>query len=166
MKTKQRKWNPAAKNRRRFLTTKKLWVLLDIALKDLFKAERNPLFRIEMSVYFQSVNSVYPLTKSRAQCCVCLAGCVMAYDLGSDPYTSIPECSLSENAWRRLKAIDSLRLGDPAIALQYLLDGGPDTDAKRGTLPSFRSVTPYSSNRDAFVADMRQLLKELKAANC
>ena len=120
----------------------KLHELLNLALDDLEKCEKDPDYLIDMGEWH------FPYG---GKCFVCLAGAMMAKSLGTSPhYDGSPEdfenCS-------ELQALDCLRCGDVEQAYYVL--------GIESKVPD-RRITPYSQSPDAFKKELRQLAKELE----
>jgi hypothetical protein len=131
-----------------------LWELLELALGDLEKCERDENVRVDMLewCYYDSDDQV---------CCVCAAGSVIRNSLQNSGDDNIEPCDFDDDTEGRLMAINSLRQGKVADALNHL----SPTNRRQFTHPLSRNVANYHIDRDQWWADMRQLLADLKASN-
>lgn len=126
-----------------------LWKLLAIGLRDLEKQERAPRSAVAMGVWFVR-GSV---------CKACLAGSVMRFSCRTRVKCG-REFSEQHPQQRWVNALDDLRMGDVSCALMSL--------GRKRTQQAYsldRIITYYEHNREAFWREMRQLQKDLKAAD-
>src|SRR5690606_229892 len=96
------------------LRQEKLHELLELALDDLAKCERQPdKFRIDMKSWLDRDGEI---------CMVCLAGAVMAQRLlgGNLPCESRDPWYFDAETHDRLKALDRLRSGEVAYAYEWV----------------------------------------------
>ena len=125
-----------------------LYGLLRVAIRDLLKVEKmKKKYVIEMGDWHTP----------NGKCAVCMAGAVMAANkmIPDAKYIGFPGCYFDDATARKFDAINFLRIGcvhDAAIELEIKDCTVPDRD------------THNYSERTEFFKDMRQLLKELKAA--
>ena len=134
---------------------KKLSDLIDVALVDLAKVER------QKSKYFISMNSAFhePDLNLPGKCTVCFAGAVMAKSLGvAANQVADPNDFLSFETTRRLQALDEIRQGHVKDALDMLDQPLPFGCAEDVLVAS------YSFDPTEFKNDMRKLGKLLRAA--
>ena len=140
------------KTKTKTLRHKKLSSLLALALKDLAKQEKARNSVVYMGCFLER--------DCKGRCIACLAGSVMRYSLGVRPPQTydvigkVPD-DFNEQTTRRLYALDALRLGLVESAAREL---------GIATILPDRKVQAYSEDRDAWWADMRKLLKELREA--
>jgi hypothetical protein len=124
--------------------------LIEIALEDLEKIEKDPRYRIDMNKWHEP----YQGPDGRPVCLVCFAGGVMASRLGIKPTewacTTGPEAG-------KLDALDCFRNGDIESAYECLERENPlpDDDV---------TITPYCHYPEDFKSDMRNLAAQLRAA--
>lgn len=127
--------------------------LIRLALKDLAKCEKSPLYEVDMSGWHIPI----PPNGTRAMCSVCLAGAVMAQSL------QVPLLA-NEQPWtpkhldnfNQLMALDSLRKGRVSTALRIL--GLPDAGDHD------RPVHYYGMDPKRFRRDMLKLARDLEKA--
>ncbi len=110
---------------------KKLSELLRVAVEDVIKTEKDPRFRLDMSVFF--------IGKDRGSCRVCMAGAVMAQRLECDPSAVITPDHFDDDTDNALRAIDHMRTGGFDLAASVLgvrvpLDLRPALDLARKTV--------------------------------
>lgn len=125
--------------------------LIRVALADLRKVEALPdIYRVNMDVWHREhlVDAV---------CEVCLAGSVIATELGVQPNEHRgPEDFDRETTWK-LYALNEFRVGNVFDGLCYLdradLWFGADT----------RAITDYAANPAGFHKDMQKLASDLEA---
>jgi len=120
--------------------------LLEVALKDLRRAERHPLFTVDMGVWIQP---------RAVRCAVCLAGAALKFELD---IKSIDQVISGNDAGRKALALNSLRTGSVSHAARFM---GLDS---KGYEPFDRSVSLYGVHRREFHRDLRQLVTDLRAA--
>jgi len=119
---------------------------ISMALKDLRKIEKDERYIVDMGNWHYTRNS-------RGPCYVCLAGAVMARELGSDP----GEWRVPGNFPRvttKLWALDYLRRGDPQPLLKAY---GQDPGAIRP-----RRVPEYRMDRKGWFEAMEALMEEFR----
>lgn len=123
--------------------------LAELVLRDMRKAIRSPLYHIDMSV-FHVPNKT---------CAVCAAGSVMAFTLnGPHDEHQLPG-NFPEPTKRKLYAIDHLRTGNMGAAFAIM-----DRSSLKGEQFT-RVIANYDEHdRKPFFRDMRQLIKDLRAA--
>jgi len=134
----------------------KLSELLQLALDDLRKSEADDKVVVDMSYWLRD-RELYEETEgdlaAPVQCVVCMAGSVMIHTLKAIRHiTSYPR-DYNYKTSGRLRAIDQLRVGNVAAAASLV---GADTTI------SMRDITCYHEDRAAFVADIEQLIQELR----
>lgn len=128
--------------------------LIRVALDDLRKVERSPLYRVDMGEYHTP----------NGKCAVCFAGAVMAKSLGTPPsQMAWPETFGAATA-KKLEALNALRTGWVESALDEL-----DLKAWNGPMPEgvksdYRIPAYGKRNRNKFHAAMRKLAKTLERA--
>lgn len=123
--------------------------LIELALSDLEKVEKNPRYEINMSTWH---------TPDRGKCSVCLAGAVIAGTLEQSIRYDLSPQSFDENTRRKLVALDHFRLG-------YIGDGLQEMCVERPlTLENFAAVAPYYRfDRNLFKRDMREIIAKLRS---
>jgi len=130
----------------RFCRIRKLSRLLTIAVADLLRAEKRKGVSVRMSCW---VNT------HRGTCYVCLAGASLLacrnWDAGK-----AASVVLTDSVWPRVLALNYLRVG--RVSSAKLMMKNPYTNELD------REVADYHKNRDQFFADMKTLIKDLRAA--
>ncbi len=86
--------------------------LLKVALTDLEKCEKDPIYKIDMTKWHRPAGT--------NKCEVCLAGAVMAKSLKVYPNEELAPVDSSHSTARKLIAIDCLRMGDIDDGLRHL----------------------------------------------
>lgn len=127
---------------------KKMSDLLEHALDDLKAVEQDEKYVVNM-------NNWHAYTKSK-KCIVCLAGSVLAKSLDrphDETYTLLDD----HKERTKLSVINFLRMGDVDSAALKL---GAMTRVKN------RTITDYSDNREKFVSDILDLIKDLREDGC
>ena len=123
--------------------------LAELALRDMRKAIRSPLYHIDMSV-FHVPNKT---------CAVCAAGSVMAFTLNGPHNEHRSPGNWPEHTSRKLYAIDHLRTGNMGTA--FAMMDRPSPKGEQFT----RVIADYDEdNSKPFFRDMRRLIKDLRAA--
>jgi hypothetical protein len=107
----------------------KLSDLIDLALDDLEKVERDPRYVLKMTVWHSSLD--YDM---ESRCAVCLAGSVIAKTLEVPPNKSVLPIDFDEHTKVRLEALDNLRCG-------YLREA-----ARSVNLPDLGSIPQWQPN--------------------
>jgi len=124
--------------------------LIRVALIDLEKAETNPVFAIDMSVYHTPIKSV-------STCCVCFAGCVMATSKESGNGTMhlgpADFCSKTE---AKLAALDYFREGLIYSGLSRMGIDCPES------MKITHTITSYYTSPIHFKEDMHVLANDLE----
>jgi len=122
--------------------------LVDIALKDEDQAFKNKDYRVDMDMWHQP--GVDNKTDTQV-CYVCLAGVVMAYELGIKPIeVARPLCFIDRAVYRKLLALDEIRKGNIDYAYKNFYDVSWETADKAletYQIPPFIEVTPYEGSR-------------------
>ena len=121
--------------------------LIRTALDDLVLCEKDDRYVINMHKWHDF----------RYRCEVCLAGAVIAKELGADPETSYSTFNFREES-RKLRALDEFRTGYISVALDVL--DIPEYEQKG--IPIAWGVCPYSENRDTFFKDMHNMADMLE----
>lgn len=123
--------------------------LAELALRDMRKAIRSPLYHISMGQWHDPNET----------CAVCAAGSIMAFTLNARRECRIRPEDFPKPTARKLNAIDDLRMGivsDAFVGLSRSFDKGEKFD---------RYIYPYRErDRKPFFRDMRRLIKDLRAA--
>jgi hypothetical protein len=137
--------------------------LLRLAMHDLTLIEKDPNYKVNMSVWHTGSNSLFPA------CEVCLAGAVMAKSLGvrrRGVYTP-KKCNIPViDAFReiqtedKLRALDAFRTGHIGGALTLL---GYDPIDYQKLIPR-RKPSYYDEEPEQFHIDMETIAKDLEAA--
>jgi hypothetical protein len=124
--------------------------LLTIALNDLEKVEKDPIYQVRMDVWHQGIG------RYGDQCAVCLAGAVLAKTLEVDPsLNASPGRMGSVDNVDQLLAIDKLRSGGVSLAASRLrLTCSIDLDD--------RFIPDYRYNHNGFHQQLRQLAADLR----
>lgn len=143
--------------------------LIEVALKDLTKVERNKKYVIHMNTsWHEGIGCVYEVDaygtntgkvlKPAKKCAVCFAGAVIANTLETKfGENKTPNQFDSETA-AKLNALDSFRQGEVAYALETFYQ------AESFSRRMDRNVVSYGTRNSAkFKKQMRQLAKDLKA---
>lgn len=146
-----------------FKRTRKLSVLLKIALEDLIKCEKDKKYKINMSVWYID----------NSHCSVCMAGSVLAQSLRKDTNKVIKSlCNKDQidlmpqdyyiinddnDIESKLTAIDSLRQGDIDEAILRLGLDYPKTE-----IDLYTDVIDYRTSPSLFKRDIRRLIKYLE----
>lgn len=126
--------------------------LIELALADLVKCERSPKYEIDMGQWYTPHED--------GSCVVCLAGSVMAQNLGNGPDDLEPG-DFPENE-AQLNALDSFRKGNILNGFECL-----DEDFSDGRLfvpTNLRYITSYAVDPGKFKREMRKLARDLRAA--
>lgn len=130
--------------------------LLRLALSDLRKCEQDPTFRIDMGVWLlpAGVNTLFE--RSYDQCSVCLAGSVMAQTLKHPLGLSGGPSDWRFDTSRKLRVLNSFRMGNIEVAYQWLLRYKPKE------IPSHVPVCRYDQDKEMFHKDMDELVHLLE----
>ena len=123
--------------------------LAELALRDMRRAIRSPLYHINMALFHVPNDT----------CAVCAAGSVMAFTLGVPHNEDRTAGSFPEHIHRKLYAIDNLRggcIGDAFVELGW--------SWLKGTMFDRKIAAYYRTNDKPFFRDMRRLIKDLRAA--
>lgn len=112
----------------------KLSALIRMALIDLGKVERSKRYTVNMQVWHQPCGEL---------CAVCLAGAVIAKELGVSPEVSVDPLEYSHEIKSKLFALESVRTGQIEDAVTELTHPVYFKDAVEGcgeppTFPSYR----------------------------
>ena len=130
--------------------------LLELALRDLTRCERDPLYAIDMRFYHLGVDDQYD------GCCVCFAGSVLAKSLNWDRGRDYEIGDHPDQ--ESLTAIDLFRIGEIGCALFAL--GRVSTELSLpGDLPYRISIPPYTSGRAEFKTGIRTIINLLRESN-
>lgn len=123
--------------------------LLELALRDLEKAEADPGVNVNMDWW---------LWKEQGQCFACLAGCVMRYSLSLQPSFEMPSLVPSETEFgTHLLALNYLRSGELSEAYEEMFNA----ELPFG-VPERTDATPYSDDPAAFKSDMARIVTLLR----
>jgi hypothetical protein len=129
---------------------------LQLALDDLAKAEASPDYRVLMAVWHTERDFFH-------KCEVCFAGSVMAFSLGANPEQSYNPFEFGD--WRPvLFALNNLRQGCVSLAQEDWPEGFQPTDPLMLARDLNRVVGLYRSDREAWRAEMENLLFDLQKA--
>lgn len=121
--------------------------LIDVALTDLRAIEQDKRYVVDMIQWHRPAGG---------RCYVCLAGAVMAQELGVALDAYCWPSTVSDDLAFKLLALEYLRSGKVRLAMDYMkLAGRYDLD---------RSIADYHADRDQFFADMEKLASDLRAA--
>jgi|GEM_PF-2940190 len=134
------------KRKEEFLHSKKLSRLLEMALEDLKKVEKDPRYRVSMWCWHETLGD---------QCLVCLAGACLAETFKFRISVNVPALRAVNNeaAACRLLAIDCLRSGDVESAADRM---GIGTKLKNRQMPTYDEPTWWDA--------MYKLVSDLKEA--
>lgn len=121
----------------------KLSALIRMALADLGKVERSKKYKVDMQVWHQPREGV---------CAVCLAGAVIAKELGANPDEYVVPLEYSKKISNKLFALEYARLGQIAYAMNPSVYD--KAVKKRGKPPTFPS---YRRNKARFKRGLRKL---------
>ena len=124
----------------------KLSDLIDLALVCLIKCERSPKYKIDMSKWHQA--------PPKGPCYVCLAGSVMAKELGYNIGRVVDWPSGYEKS--KLLALDNVRKGN----IKQALRGAFRT---RTNIYNHERAQSYSKNPGKFKRNLRKLARDLRA---
>lgn len=136
--------------------TDRLWQLLELALRDLKKAEKSSKCRIRMSVWYQP--------KRNGMCELCLAGSVMKFTL--QPYCRLTEEGLAPDDFNdalgaRLIALDALRCGEIETAGDAFYESLQQEVTR--LLHGSDKVTHWSDSSGTFSEYLTEVLVSLRA---
>ncbi len=124
--------------------------LLDLALKDLIKTEKDKKYIINMGDWH--------LTRDFLPCCVCLAGAVIAKTLEWPIDKDYWPASDSRND-KKLMALEYLRTGDVYSAISTM-----GLDLKGDYMKLDRDIVGYDESPKDFKKQIQKLVKDLKTA--
>lgn len=122
----------------------------ELALDDITKTERSPLYQVDMSLWH----------KPNSYCAVCFAGSVMAKTLGADITKKIDPSHYDTIIESALLALNHLRSGHVLKAIM-VFDGTSrlrDLDAAEYAV----DVAEYADDKTIWRKDMRKIIKILK----
>lgn len=132
-----------------FVTIKLLSGLLEIALPDLRELEKDPRYKVDMSTWHSPDSDDH-------LCHTCLAGSVLARELGVSPKHVCNPTYFGYDVRHRLWALEALRRGRVERAASFMwIPFGTASDLDR---PMSEYGTPN------FYPDMEKLLADLKEA--
>ena len=129
--------------------------LIDLALDDLEKCEKDPRYKIDMKEW----HTLYGQT-----CLVCLAGSVMAQTLQVQLDFTFCENRLDKNTEEKLDGLDWFRTGGIEAGLQSIF-GYRETfsDIEDKALKKrITNITQYKENPSQFKQDMRRMAEFLR----
>ena len=135
---------------------KTLWQAIELALHDEALVHRDERYEVDMGVLHAQHGS---------KCVVCFAGSVMAKTLGADHRDRYGWDSFGEGWKRVFLALDYVRRGLIADALDVfhpILDI-PDRDPHPGCDLPRPAVTNYAKDRAKWRLDMHRIKRQLKA---
>jgi len=147
--------------------------LIRIALEDLIKAEKSPLYNINMNVWHGKATKspgygmgMYSYDKGfeENKCSVCLAGSVMAFSLKTNIDLHITNSKVSEfeDVSDQLEALDELRVGRIDQAM-YSLHGSNKAVLMNPESELFnRVIIKYETNPAVFKRQMNRLANDLE----
>ena len=118
--------------------------LLELALKDLLKAEQDENLEIVMQYWH------FP---RKGKCLVCLAGACLHYEYGLSSNQTYTNLKISDSVIDKLLALNLLRRGEVRTALRYL---------DRNTKVSDIIPAQYEKDRDLFIQQIEELVVELR----
>ncbi|MAS09906.1 hypothetical protein [Salinisphaera sp.] len=128
--------------------------LIRLALGDLEKAEQSPDYEIEMGTWHDSYGGI---------CEVCFAGTVIAGTLEGDPQADLSPSSYDVATRAKLNALDDLRCGSVASAIDVLaLYDVVDDQALEITDGLSFVATHYDNSPEAFKREMGELADKLE----
>jgi len=123
--------------------------LIKVALADLYLAEKNSRFKIDMNTWHDP--------DSNARCCVCLAGVIMATSEESKGGTvDLVPSSFPPEIADKLRALEEFRTGDVEAGL-FLMN----LELPEG-MNAHRSIMGYRGDPLRFKKHMRQLAYDLE----
>lgn len=125
--------------------------LLEVALLDLEKLEKNPAYSINMDNW-HSVGA-------SGKCRVCLAGCVMTLELGADIYDDVAPSRYPSRDADKLWALNQFRCGRIIPGILYLGEELEYRYKGKHCVP----VVPYEDNPEDFKRDMVDLIVYLES---
>lgn len=137
---------PTKTKRKTLAHVKKLSTLLAIGLRDLRKQERAKNSVVDMGTWLQW----------NGKCSACFAGSVMRFSLDCKRHGESTPYEYPNETYRPLSALNCLRLGMVFDASHRMCINTKVRD---------RGVGKYDGPNGEWWKSMRQLLKELKAAN-
>jgi hypothetical protein len=128
--------------------------LIRLAIGDLCKVEKNPIYRINMNVWHS------PNYKDMI-CEVCLAGAVMAGSLDANPsFLTSPLDYCEPSIYCKLQALDKFRRGTFLEGVSYLERAGAISSDERVKLEELLGAKPHErheENSAQFKSDMLAL---------
>lgn len=138
--------------------------LIDLCVSDLEKAERDPLYCVNMNVWHNMCRVDSPISGVQfGQCAVCAAGAIMAFSLGGSINKQLfPDC-FNRDISRRLEAIDLFRLGYWRSGLKEMnvdLSGLSVEENER--ICQMRCPGSYRRSPEEFKSRMRKASKVLR----
>ena len=122
--------------------------LIQLALDDLRKVEDDDRYVVNMAVWHEP---------SGEKCLVCLAGAVIAKEMGANPETRVWPWLFNETIEHKLCALDYARTGRIGMAFELL-----GLHSHQEGVQFNRKITPYHIDRKKFFAEMEQLVSDLK----
>lgn len=138
--------------------------LAKLALDDLEKCERSPLYSINMGVWHEP-NGLRD-SSFQAPCVVCLAGAVLAMHMELDPTQSISQLgsgTFEAATFNRISALDEFRRGRLVTALLEYYENSND-DALHDRIGDFGHLYPsnffvpeYEDDAQGFKSKLREL---------
>ncbi len=139
--------------------------LLEQAMEDLEKIEKCQNYRINMRWWHIPTRDTTTETNMDNACTVCLAGAVMACSLGADPTKDIGPEYFGEPTALKLHALDSLRSGRVAEALDWLSPKicTPEIREQVENVMYGIGVTPYQDSAVEFKKDMKRIVDYLRS---
>ena len=137
--------------------------LIDVALKDLAKAERSKKFEIDMNVWCE------PADLSSDVCAVCLGGSVLVGTVGLDAVDGanwwIDEI-ITKHDSVRIEALDALRCGNIVLFLEYVYDNSASARRCRQAVSirdkNFDDYCTYREDPDQFKRWCRKVARDLR----
>ena len=95
--------------------------LIEVALRDLEKAEQDPRYDIRMTTWhLGGAGRVNAKARARAQCVVCQAGAVMAFSLGAPINADMTPSRYDDETRGKLSAINEFRAAGLATGLMEM----------------------------------------------
>ena len=110
--------------------------LLAKAMRDLKKAEDNPSYEINMEIWHRSYVNKY--TYNYKLCSVCLAGVVMAINLGASPFCNLNPDDYKAIIRNKLWALNMFRKGYVKQALKCMKINFPDKLKEEYNIPYYK----------------------------
>jgi hypothetical protein len=128
----------------------KLSDLIEVALADLEKVEKDPIYKVDMHKWHDPM----PDAEGQPVCLVCLAGAVMAKTLEAPEFLDSHPGRFDEKTALKLSALNFIRRGWVSSAME-------DLDIKYGGQSEYK-VTPYVLNPEKFKQDLRTIAEDLR----